>query len=276
MSERFIRSPRNDGQIVRGISQHRVFPIDDDRSLTGVEQDTRTAISAIPPHWHKTCNVPAHKGLRAIRRSYTVREPQEIAVNSTRSGAHLFALLSLGALIACSGSSSPPGSSGGGGGASSSSSSGDTGGCGGGCLGPGQCYSKGDCSAEEFCLQDNCYPIGQCTPIANACPGAQGEACGCHGVLYKDACSAAEAGYSTHLSVTECSALPPGQFPCGSGFCDLMSQYCRQGTDGSLTCATPPPECAAELSCSCLAGQIDCGICWPTKGGGSLATECKS
>ncbi|NUQ75805.1 MAG: hypothetical protein HUU21_19860 [Polyangiaceae bacterium] len=192
------------------------------------------------------------------------------------SGIHtfcFFVLVSLGAFIACGNSSTPPVSSNGGGGTSSSD---NTGGCGGGCLGPGECYHRADCGADEYCLKDNCHPLGQCTSVLSGCPAGSSKVCGCDHVLYDDACAAAEAGESVYLSLTECSDVPAGQFACGDGFCNLADQYCRQGPDGTLACTTPPLECAANPSCSCLSGKIDCGICYQSPGGGALATQCES
>jgi len=171
-----------------------------------------------------------------------------------------FVLAILGCLIACDGSDG--GSDGGGGG------------CGGGCLGPGECYSSSDCAADQYCLQQDCYPWGQCALIPGDCPADPSPACGCNGTAYDSSCAAAVAGQSAHLSLTECSDLPAGQFPCGAGFCSLADEYCRQGSDGALACLARPAECADDPSCGCLAGEIGCGLCTPTKGGGALATEC--
>lgn len=193
---------------------------------------------------------------------------------------YLITILSFGIFIACSSISSPPESSDGGQGGSSSSSSSSSSscfcsmGCGGGCLSEGECYSKADCGANDYCRTEECFPVGHCTPISNVCPGVSCVVCGCGGVLYQDACTAAQAGVDVHLSVTECGVLPAGKLPCGSGFCDLANQYCRQGTDGTLACATRPLVCATDPSCGCLSGNIDCDYCFETKGGGALATMC--
>lgn len=188
----------------------------------------------------------------------------------------VLALAALGGLVACSGSGSTGGSGGSGGASSSSSSassgSGGSGGCGGGCLDPGQCYESSECKANEYCLHDNCYPIGQCTPMPDAC--TPDPVCGCNGKIYADACTASADGQSGYLSYTECSDPPAGQFPCGTGYCTLASEYCRQGTDGALSCMALPAECAADPSCSCVIDKTTCGTCTPTKGGGELLTQC--
>lgn len=199
------------------------------------------------------------------------------------------ALSMLGAFIACDGDVDTPGdtssstTTAGTGGASATSSSttttsdtGGTGGCGGGCIDPGQCHSSSDCAANEYCLQDNCYPIGNCTPVPSDCPSNADSVCGCDGIAYDDACAAAAAGQSAYLSVTECSVPPAGQLPCGTGYCSLTDEYCRQGSDGALACIALPAACANDPSCSCVIGEIDCSVCTPTTAGGALATECRS
>ena len=117
--------------------------------------------------------------------------------------------------------------------------------------------------------------MGTCAPIPGDCPADASLVCACDGKVYDTACDAAAAGQSAHVSLTECSALPDGMFPCGDGFCKLAVEYCRVGSDGVPACAAPPPACANDASCGCLAGNIDCGSCSPTKGGGALATLCE-
>ncbi|UQA58733.1 hypothetical protein [Polyangium aurulentum] len=188
-----------------------------------------------------------------------------------------FVLAVLGSLVACGGGGGGTGGSGGSGGASSSSSGGDggTGGCGGGCVDPGQCYDTADCAAGEFCQLDNCYPIGQCKPNPTDCPAVADQVCGCNGTVYDNACAAAAAGQSGYLSFTECSNPPAGEFACGTGYCKLDTEYCRQGTDGALACAAKPAECGADSDCECLSGKTNCSVCMPAKGGGLLLTVCK-
>ncbi|WP_437971490.1 hypothetical protein WMF04_20235 [Sorangium sp. So ce260] len=157
-----------------------------------------------------------------------------------------------------------------------SGGSGGSGGCGGGCIDPGQCHSSSDCAADEYCQQNNCYPIGDCAPVPTDCPPGAASVCGCDGTVYDNACAAAAAGQSAYLSLTECSQPPAGQFPCGTGHCSLTDEYCRQGSDGALTCVALPAACANDPSCSCLSGQTDCSVCAPTTAGGALATECES
>jgi hypothetical protein len=82
------------------------------------------------------------------------------------------------------------------------------------------------------------------------------------------------AGQSPHISLTECTTPPAGQFPCGAGYCDLATQYCRQSKDGTIACQPLPAACASDPTCSCIAGKVDCGVCSPTKGGGALESEC--
>ncbi|XXT15040.1 hypothetical protein WME94_32810 [Sorangium sp. So ce429] len=205
------------------------------------------------------------------------------------------ALSMLGAFIACDGDVEPPGdtpssttTAGTGGSTTTAGTGGSTttattmtdtggsGGCGGGCIDPGQCHSSSDCAANEYCRQNDCYPIGDCTPVPTDCAPDAASVCGCDGTVYDNACAAAAAGQSGHLSLTECSQPPAGQFPCGSGYCSLTDEYCRQGSDGALTCVAPPAACADDPSCSCLAGQIGCSVCSPTTAGGALGTECES
>jgi len=160
---------------------------------------------------------------------------------------------------------------------SASSSTSTSGGCGGGCLGPGDCYTSGDCNAGEYCRRtEDCNPQGTCAPVADACPGAQSPVCGCDGTSYASVCEAAMAGQSAHVSVTECTDPPAGKFPCGTGYCDLATEYCRQSKDGTIACQPVPTACASDPTCPCLAGKVDCSVCYPMKAGGALELACSS
>ena len=155
-----------------------------------------------------------------------------------------------------------------------STSSGDE--ClGGGCPGPGECIDTADCGPGEYCrFLELCHPFGDCVPKSEACGGPATEVCGCDGKVYASRCDAAAAGESVHVSLTECSEPPEGQFPCGSGYCTVGVEYCRQDADDEIGCAAMPNGCEATPTCSCIITATDCAICGPTKGGGALALSC--
>lgn len=147
------------------------------------------------------------------------------------------------------------------------------GGCGGGCN-TGECMTAADCAADEYCLlPEDCYPVGMCALKSSACNGATDAACGCNGTSYSSACEAAAAGESVHISVTECSDPPAGQFPCGTGYCKLGEEYCRSDSNG-VACAAIPASCGGTATCVCVLDGTDCTICYPTKADGILALGC--
>lgn len=171
-----------------------------------------------------------------------------------------------GSTASSSSSSSPPT-------AASSSTSGS--GCGGGCLGPTDCFTNDDCKTGEVCMRpEDCDPEGTCAPVADACSGAQSPVCGCDGVSYASPCAAAMAGQSAHLSATECSTSPAGEFPCGTGYCELATEYCRQAQDGTLACQPVPAACASDPTCDCVDDKVGCSACTSTKAGGAVALAC--
>ena len=64
-----------------------------------------------------------------------------------------------------------------------------------------------DFGATGSCLEAN--PTGSCAAVPESCSGVAAQVCGCDGVTYLNACSAAQAGVSV-ASVGACAPLPDG------------------------------------------------------------------
>jgi hypothetical protein len=65
---------------------------------------------------------------------------------------------------------------------------------------------------------------------------------------------------------------PPGDFACGTTFCDTLTQICIEETAGS-TCENAPPACNGAPACSCA---VSCtgGTC-SAASDGSITVTCK-
>lgn len=198
-----------------------------------------------------------------------------LALTMKQTLSSIFIVTGLLAGAACTSSTSstsnPPNS--GGGGHSSTDS-----GCGGGCLGVGECGSAADCGDSEYCQKDeDCLGLGRCAPLPTTCaaPVDPSEAvCGCNGELYATACEANQAGQSAHVSVTECSTPPAGMFACGDGYCDVSTEYCAQVDGGDIGCRALPAACTVP-SCDCFDYNV-CGTCIPRSDGGLLGLHCQA
>ncbi len=58
------------------------------------------------------------------------------------------------------------------------------------------CETNDECRNEQYCVRDGCSGAGGCRfrPASGACPGVSAAVCGCDGVSYLNACSAAQQG----------------------------------------------------------------------------------
>src|SRR5688500_6424855 len=93
------------------------------------------------------------------------------------------------------------------------------------------------CNGSEYCDQrfDYCYDYedfgaqaGSCLPRPAApCDATEDLRCGCDGVVYANACTAAAAGVD--LSLYGGCEPPAGEFSCGFQFCGLATSICREG-----------------------------------------------
>lgn len=170
------------------------------------------------------------------------------------------------------------------GGTTSSSTSSSTIGGGGG----GPCDEAGDgaCGPGEYCdyPDDLCGTTGgegTCTPRPSDCPSTHDPVCACDGTVYENACAAEAAGVDVR-SLAGCPS-PPGEFPCGSTYCEKDSEYCLAQPSGDPTvpdaysCEPLPVNCLAEGStCECLA-DVACGIhCQLAAGGFTLTCDKQS
>lgn len=172
---------------------------------------------------------------------------------------------------------------GGGGGAAGGSTSGasSTSGVGGGsgklCGG----FPGTECGPSEFCdyPDDLCGGAdgqGVCTTRPNACPDFYKPACACDGMVYGNPCEANSLGHDVS-TLASCEPPTKDLFQCGSGFCDVKTQYCQRtladvpNTPDSNVCAPLPAGCSSPPSCACIpdpCGAPIPGTCEVTAGGG--------
>lgn len=123
------------------------------------------------------------------------------------------------------------------------------------------------CATDEWCdfSRDDCGATdgtGTCKPRPISCPDLFAPACGCDGVVHSNACDGQAVG--SDVSVIGSCPPDPGFFTCGSGQCNLDTQYCqRTGSDiggepDGFACLEQPGTCAAQPTCDCLANE-PCG-----------------
>ncbi len=155
-----------------------------------------------------------------------------------------------------------------GGGGGSGGGAGDGGGGGGPCAGQ-------SCGPNEYCADPDggCgsgshwvegqgwVPGASCQARPSTCAAGPGPVCGCDGLVYENACIAAQQG----LGVGYAGCTPPAGFvACGTTFCDASINYCNtsgpiQDTeDAVLTCEPFPPECAGlpAPDCACVLDSL--------------------
>lgn len=137
------------------------------------------------------------------------------------------------------------------------------------------------CADNEYCAfklqscgQDP-NDVGACMPKPDGCDAVYQPACGCDGMVYGNACSAALVGID--VAAAGGCAPPDGFFACGAGFCDVKTSYCQVqlsdvvGEPDSFTCKPLPGGCD-PLDCACLKGEPCADMCENV--GGGLTVNC--
>ncbi|MBK8251578.1 MAG: hypothetical protein IPK82_02790 [Polyangiaceae bacterium] len=190
-----------------------------------------------------------------------------------RTGWRVFVLGTTAFLAACDDSGGGTGGNGGGG----ASGGGGTGGstsseCGG--------LSGKQCAANEYCdYSDNSCGAadqqGTCKPRPESCPELYSPVCTCAGTVASSDCDAYGSG--SDLAQDGGCTPPEGMFGCGSGFCEVATQYCQRtgndvgGEPDYFECKDLPAACnPGPVSCDCLAGEGCGSTCSEANGGFTL------
>ncbi|MEZ4450552.1 MAG: hypothetical protein R3B09_13815 [Nannocystaceae bacterium] len=128
------------------------------------------------------------------------------------------------------------------------------------------CDADTPCAPGSYCdttgVGDTpyCEFVGVCVATPSECSDDDAPICGCDGLLYPNACAAAQAGVGTRGA--DGCAPPRGRFRCGFGFCELAGEYCEfvypHGINASWRCL--PLVCEGDASpCECTAKPTPCG-----------------
>ena len=143
---------------------------------------------------------------------------------------------------------------------------------------PGECTSNDCCDAGSFCLKEigDCDGVGSCAPRPEICLRNFDPVCGCDGVTYSNACTAASAGVNI-VHKGECGK-PPG---CQSSDECEVGFYCQKEEglcDDPGQCTARPEGCEKILDpvCGCD-GNTYGNACEAARQGVSVAYrgECK-
>jgi hypothetical protein len=80
--------------------------------------------------------------------------------------------------------------------------------------------------------------------------------------MHPSVCAANAAGVHVAVYGTGACPTPAGTFRCGSKYCALGEQYCKEELELGFSCLPLPSECAQsqEQTCdTCFAGGLDAG-----------------
>jgi len=144
--------------------------------------------------------------------------------------------------------------------------------------GSGSCTATSGCSATQWCKLDKTCGSknpGTCMPRPASCTPSARNVCGANGTVYPGECAAQLHGVD--LSDTApCSSPVPGEFRCGSLFCNA-GEYCvTTGNDAPMpgqpcetsVCTPLPTACTGKTDCSCFPSSTACvSMCKYESGG---------
>lgn len=152
-----------------------------------------------------------------------------------------------------------------------------------GATGP-ECQSDAQCAAGYYCEGVSCRVIGNCAPRPTSCDPTNAPVCGCDGMTYANACTAASMGQSVRTNGA-CAPRDAGPGPCnadsdcyGGQFCCASTHACYAWTcpgccPGDRPCSNNT-DCAADRYCSVCGGQSnDGGGGWCLRRPPSCGTE---
>lgn len=104
------------------------------------------------------------------------------------------------------------------------------------------CSDNSGCQELEYCLKSTCGAAeGSCSLKPQMCPITPNPVCGCDGVTYNNACTAAASGANIDSTGAACATVTTctSDADCTVGFCFKYS--CEAAAEG--TCETKPPFC---------------------------------
>ena len=121
------------------------------------------------------------------------------------------------------------------------------------CAPANTCSATSDCAKSQYCAKPDgqCATSGACLPIPQTCPAVPpptGGVCGCNGVDYADACSAAKAGINTNHTGSCAATGKP---------CNPLSMGPAAQCAGGEYCALPQGQCASSQG-SCQIMPLGC------------------